>query len=299
MSQRSVETWKVKGERANYLHTAAAINKCYYFDKFLGVTVEGVQRVGKTSYTCKSLAQAAGEWEWDKEAPAGSKRLVCVKSNFDAVKNWLVFLPREFLSLVFNYGEEKERAAIWDDAGFWLFSLDWYEPFVKAVSRYSQLCGTQFAALIMTTPDKKLISQKVLDALPKMKVCEVVEAGQESYYNRPRVARVYEKWTWADGKRGGVKKKWEDHFNAFLPDDFYDWYFPKRKGYLEEGKKILRREVTRLDHKTGQQTGLEGLDKGDADDLMENVHKVVGGEERLKEVNEVLKMIEQDQELTT
>lgn len=292
MSTRSQESWRATGDRVDYLKTAAAINKCYYFDKFLGMTVEGVQRVGKTSYTCKCLAQANGDWEWDKDA-VGSKRLVCVKSNFEAVKRWVVFLPKEFLNLVFNYGEEKQRAVIWDDAGFWLFALDWYEPFVKAVSRYSQLCGTQFAALIMTTPDKRLISTKVLDALPKMKVCEIVEHGRETYYYRPRIARVYEKWTWADGKRGGVKKKWEDHFNAFLPDDFYDWYFPKRKGYLEEGKKILKREIGRLDKKSNE--GMAGMDRKEQEELMETVHKVVGGEERLREVNEVLKLIESDQ----
>lgn len=289
MSQISQESWRVKGEVAPYLHTAAAINKCYYFDKFLGLTVEGVQRVGKSSYTCKALAQAHGEWERDRE----TDRLVCVKSDFNAVKPWLVFLPREFLNLVFAYGEEKERAVIWDDAGFWLFALDWYEPFVKAVSRYSQLCGTQFGALIMTTPDKRLISQKVLDALPKMKVCEIVENGKDSYYHRPRIARVYERWNWADGKRGGVKKKYEDKFNAMLPDDFYDWYFPKRKEYLEEGKKILKREVSRLEGRTGEKTPEQ---KRDQQEIMETVIKVVGDESKLKEVDEVLKMIEQDQE---
>lgn len=287
MSVISTEKWKVKGQRSHYLKTAAAINKAYYFDKFLGLVVEGVQRVGKTSYTCKCLAQAFGEWEWDKEA--GGKQLQCTKEDYDAVKPWVVFLPKEFLDLVFTYDQEKQRGVDWDDAGFWLFALDWYEPFVKAVSRYAQLCGTQFGCLMMTTPDKKLISQKVLDALPKMKVCEIVENGRETYYYRPRKARVYEKWNWADGKRGGVKKKWEDHFNAYLPDLFYDWYFPKRKAYLEQGRIILRREVTRLEHKTGQ------VDLKKQEEIMETVHKVVGDPSKLKEVNEVLRMMEQDQ----
>lgn len=272
-----------KETRVNYLNTAAKINNAFYFDKFLGMTVEGVQRIGKTSYSCKSLAQACGEWAWDGD----SKELMSVKSDFEAVKKWLVFLPREFLDLVFSYDtEEKQRAVIWDDAGFWLFALDWYEPFVKSVSRYAQLCGTQFGTLILTTPDKRLISQKVLDALPKMKVCEIVEAGKDTYKSRPRIARVYEKWNWADGKRGGVKKKWIDKFNAMLPDDFYNWYFPKRQAYLQEGKKILRREVIRLEKKTGQKESKE------EEEIMETVHKVVGDESRLKEVNEVLAMLE-------
>ena len=72
-----------------------------------------------------------------------------------------MFKPEEFLDKVLEV-DEKEKALIWDDAGYWLFSLDWYEPFVKAVSRWMQVAGTQFACIILTTPKRSLISSKVL-----------------------------------------------------------------------------------------------------------------------------------------
>lgn len=288
MSVTSVKSWKQQ-TKVTYLNMAAQINHAYYFDKFLGMLVTGVQRIGKSSYSCKCLAQACGEWGRVKSDITDRDVLICYESDYEAVKPWVVFLPREFLNLIFAYSEEKQRAAIWDDAGFWLFALDWYEPFVKAVSRYIQLAGTQFGSLIMTTPDQKLVSSKVLDSLPKMKLCEISEFGRETYKVRPRIARIYEKWNWADGKRGGVKKKWTDKFNAMLPDSFYDWYLPKRQAYLIDGKNILKKEVSRLDTKLGLTKGKEDAD------YMEEVYKVVGDEGRLKEVAEVLANLESQQ----
>lgn len=281
MSVRYASSWKTQS-KVRYLNIAAQINQAYYFDKFLGMIVTGVQRVGKSSYSMKCLAQAAGKWERDSEG------LLCVDSDYEAVKPWVVFLPREFLNLVFTYDEEKQRAAIWDDAGFWLFALDWYQPFVKSVSRYIQLAGTQFSTLIMTTPDQTLISGKVLQSLPKMKLCEVREFGRETYKCRPRITTVYERWNWSDGKRGGVRKKWTDRFNAMLPDYFYDqWYFPKRQSYLVEARRVLKKDTTELERKT---TAFERTGETEAYN-MEQVIKVVGDESKLKEVNEVLDIL--------
>ncbi len=74
------------------------------------------------------MAFANGEWEYNPEP-------ICVKPDYDSVKPWVVFKPEEFLDKVLEV-DEREKALIWDDAGYWLFSLDWYEPFVKAVSRW-------------------------------------------------------------------------------------------------------------------------------------------------------------------
>ena len=269
------KTWRKKGQVFAYNRTSWHINQAYYYDKFFAMTVEGVQRVGKSSYASQCLAEAFGEWTDKPEVK-------CVEPDYEAVKDWMVFLPREFLDLVLSVGK-KERGVIWDDAGFWLFALDWYEPFVKSVSRYIQLCGRQFGALIMTTPDKVLISSKVLAAMPKMKICQITEIGVDSFRNRPRRARVYEKWNWADGKRGGVRRKWQDNFNAMLPDSYFDWYHPKSESYMIEGLKILRREVLKMQSK---------LDKKAEAELMEDVHKLVGGDDKINELNEVIANLE-------
>ena len=68
------------------------------FDGFFALVVDGVQRVGKSSYVIKGLAFANGEWVYEPEP-------VCVKPDWESVKPWVVFKPEEFLDLVL-----KERA---------------------------------------------------------------------------------------------------------------------------------------------------------------------------------------------
>jgi len=114
-----------------------------------------------------------------------------------------VFKPEEFLNLILTVNE-KQQAVVWDDAGYWLFALDWYEEFVKAESRFMQLAGTLFGAIILTTPNQTLISSKVMASLPNYYVCNVTKTSSNSYTLRPRIAKVYESWNYPDGKKGGV-----------------------------------------------------------------------------------------------
>ena len=259
------------------------INEEQYLDGFFGMITEGKQRIGKSSYNCQSLAEAHGKWEYmeDEDKVTHAK---CTKPNYEEVKNWVVFPPKDFISLVLRIPiGEKEKAVYWSDSGFWLFALDWYQPFVKAVAKYIQLCGRQFAAVLLSTPNKKLISGKVLESIPEIFVCRVIKGGHDTQRFRPRIAKVYERWDYPDGKRGGVRTRWKDNFNAILPDDFFEWYKPQSDHYLQIGKDILRKEIEAMQKKLG---------KKEKEDMMEGVHKVVGEPERLKEIEEVLRIYE-------
>ena len=44
-----------------------------------------------------------------------------MKADYESVKPWMVFKPEEFLDKVLKV---EEKALIWDDVGYWLFSLD-------------------------------------------------------------------------------------------------------------------------------------------------------------------------------
>lgn len=262
-----------KTEHLLPLRLASRIRRAYISDEFFGAIIRGKQRIGKTSYTTQSMGDALGEWEWNKGKSY-------VKPNMDAVKEWTVFKPKELLDVVMKT-YDKQYGLIWDDAGYWCFALDWYDPFVKSVSKYMQVAGTQFAFLGLTTPSVRLVSSKVLASLPDHYLITVIKntRKQESLIHRPRLAKVYETWEYPDGKKGGVWRRFHDKFNAMLPNDFYTWYKPKRDSYLTIAKDIMKKEVTRLNKQ---------MDKREESDFMEKVHENVGSPERLKELNEVI-----------
>ncbi len=272
------------------LTTAWYLRCSQIHDDFFSTIYEGVQRIGKSSFACQALAEAAGEWDFNysyidrhHNTHIGMK---CVKPNYEAVKDWLVFLPKEFLGLVLRIGagDEKQLCGIWDDAGFWLYALDWYEPFVKSVNKYIQLGGRQFANLTFTTPSASLISSKVMDALPERVKCRIRKIEFDTIGRKPRLAKFYQFWNYPDGRRGGVYLYWIDKFDAMLPEEFYKWYKPKSDGYMAQGLKLLKTEVSKLDKKA--------MKSREGQEAMEQVFKVVGEPEHLKEINEVLKMYE-------
>lgn len=259
------------------LKLALRINDEYWLDGFMGIIVEGKQRIGKSSYVSQSLAEAFGKWEWQKDV------YVFVEPDYEAIKPWICYPPEEFLDLVLKVGiSEKQRGVHWDDAGFWLFILDWYDPFVKTVAKYFQLAGRQFGTVILSSPSQNLISSKVLEALPELYVCKIIKEGKDTARRRPRLAKVYQRWSYPDGRKGGVKTRWKDHFDAMLPDDFFRWYKPRSDHYMKAGLELLEKEITMLKKK---------LSKKETEEFMEDVHKVTGSPERLKEVGEVIKQL--------
>lgn len=258
-------------------------------DGFFGLLVEGRQRIGKSSYCCQAKAETLGKWEYTRSN--GVELVEAVKPNYEAVKNYIVFPPEEFLDAILKIGlSDKISSLLWDDAGFWLFALDWYDPFVKIVSRYIQLAGRQMACLMLTSPSQKLISGKVLEALPEMYVGKIIKTSGDTQTYRPRRAKVYQRWTYPDGKRGGVHTRWEDDYNVMLPQDFFDWYKPKSDHYLDEALLLMKAEVAVLKNKLKKRQGLLK-----EPDVMEKVYGVTGTPSRMKEVDEVLKNIESEQ----
>jgi len=267
-------------ERKPPLRFGERMRREYKYDGFMSIIVEGKQRIGKSSYVSQSGAEALGEWDKDGDM------LYCAKADYESLKKYIVFRPVDFLNLVLHI-EEKVCLVIWDDAGYWLFALDWYLPFVKSVSRYIQLAGRQITCLCLTTPDQDLISSKVLVSLPSMYLGRIRrdERTKDRPMDRPRAAKVYERWKYPDGHPGGVYTRWIDHFNAILPDDFYSWYKPISDQYLDVALRLMRTEVKKL---------TKTLGAGEAAQAQEDAYKMAGAPERYNELEDVIKNLEAD-----
>ena len=59
----------------------------------------------------------------------------------DLVDNYVGFHPAEVVDAWFDI-DNRIPMYVWDDAGYWLFSLQWHDPLLIAVQRYMNVIGT-------------------------------------------------------------------------------------------------------------------------------------------------------------
>lgn len=100
-------------ERETYkcLRLGWNINNEYNLDGFFACLIVGKQRIGKSSLASQAVAEANGEYVYTSGVPE------CVKTDYESVKPYMVFRPKEFLDVVMKT-TEKRKVIIWDDAGY-------------------------------------------------------------------------------------------------------------------------------------------------------------------------------------
>jgi len=241
------------------------INKAYKYNEFKPFIFYGPYGYGKTSLSIKVLAEVYGKYD---------ENGVLVEPCYDwnVLSKHFVMHPKDFINhlshLVYNGGREK--CLVCDDAGLWLYSLDWYNPFVKGVSKYLNVARTHFASIIFTTPAPQMILKKIR-ALPDVIAVRIQKCDNDLYESRriKRLAVGYHWWISPDGKKSGVRTVFQDSFNILLPDDIYKCYCEMRQKYVAWAVELLKRE-------------LEAFEKGD-----KYVHKVEKSEELVEAVKAV------------
>jgi hypothetical protein len=216
----------------------------FYADEFEAFLIYGPLGYGKSSYACQATAEAYGIHNgvvagYDKHGNP-------YYSDWEAVKPRLKFHPGEVIEYLLNL-EGRDITMIWDDAGLWLYALDWNHPFVKAVGRYLNVARTDLGSILFTTPSPVVIMKKVRD-LPQCRTIKIVKRDVDNLDRRykKRLARIYQTWITPDMKKSGVKETHQDVFNAYMPDDFYRWYLPKRDHYAKMAKMMMMKEVDGL-----------------------------------------------------
>jgi hypothetical protein len=124
----------------------------------------------------------------------------------------------------------------WDDAGLWLYAMEWSDPRVKSVVKFINVMRTVVGGLVLTTPTQEMIVTKI-PTIPGTRLCTVTKAtGHNRDARRFSVARTIKtKW----GKKF-VKDYIEDYFNVMLPEDIYNYYKPLRDQYAREANQLMR-----------------------------------------------------------
>jgi len=258
------------------LKSAKFIDQLYYHDECtVGMAYGGFLGMGKSAYCIKTEAEVLGS----------HPGYVDNVPDYEMVKKFLDFPPKDFVERLLKM-KRREKMVIWDDMGLWLFALDWYNPFVKAVCKYLNVARTDWAFIFGNTPSPKMIVRKIKNFPEVIRVKIVKEASDIKNPSKPRLATAYQVWMSADLKKTGVRKIFADRYNAIMPDDFFAWYKPKRDHYATIAKQLMYKELMQLQKRDKEEQvetlGFNGVlpEPARVSELQEVITQLESGEER-------------------
>jgi len=220
----------------------ADLNRKRAPEGFVLMTVYGPLRLGKSTYAFKTGVQTLMQLYGLEEDGRGGA--------WDELKRYIIFHPEHFFQKrkeMDEKGLERIPFLIWDDAGLWLYALDWYDPFINAFLKELNVIGTRIGALILTTPSPKFILRKLRDFPDSINV-RIIDDGVENDIWR-RIAKSYKQWFLPDGK-SRVRLEFEDVFSALMPDTFFKWYKPQRDAYEKLALKLVQEKWEQLKSKS-------------------------------------------------
>lgn len=244
------------------LALARWIVKAFNLDDFNLFLIHGTPRIGKSAYAIKAMGQVI-DYFWGEDIFKISGSSGFYRAPY--CQKYLGWDPNECVDRWLEIGEDvRIPHYTWDDAGYWLFSLNWTDPLLISVQRYMNVVGTDINNLMLTTPDPTWILSKIATMPGTMRIKIIKRRGGREDYDSnvfSRRALGYVPWKYPDLKGGGVNKKIEDDFSCKLPEPFYSkWYKPTRAHYataakLEMKAELKRRREKRLAELKGKKRG--------------------------------------------
>ncbi len=243
--------------------TVDRIKNAYRYDESLGFIVYAPRGYGKTSWSCQVASKCLG---------------TSAEPDYELLKRWLIFTPQEFCDMVTKV-YNTQIVLVWDDAGYWLNRLFWYDEFVKEALRYMTLQRTQFSCIIFSTPSLSLLPNKILELEDILRVRVIKLRSNWEDKTRKRLAWVKKPWYSDDQTKHGVTTVYREWFSALMPDDFYNWYQPLRKKYTVMAARRIR-EVIESAKSKALKMRLE--------DVEEEIGKTIPSQELLKDMGEVI-----------
>lgn len=217
------------------LGLARIICRAYRFDDFILVIIYGPLRMGKSAYAMKIMGQVYEYFFGEPLSP-------------DLITQYMGFHPAD---VVDQWMEIDKRIPmyVWDDAGYWLYSMDWNNPLLKAIQKYFNVIGTDMNCLMLTTPDPTWILSKLVN-MPGTLRGQVMKRDGSNISDAPsklyaRRCRGYKPYRAPDLKKTGVNVAWDDDFSCRIPDDIYNFYQPMRKGYAMLAKQTIRKVLAK------------------------------------------------------
>jgi len=253
-------------------------------------TPEGI---GKSAYVSHVLADVHGYMNChDKDLlkamwvkPEEARDMPKWLCDWETPKEFLFYPPVEVVDkcLYMLDHDIVDVAFHWDDAGSWLYSMEYHDPFIIAFMEYLGLARSNWkGGIILSTPFKEWVLKKLRTTEGVLQVKITKPAGTDSRYIwKPRVATCYKKNRYPGATRSYWPRQFIDNFVAIMPDSFYDWYNPRRKKY---GKMAATKMRLAIDKRKAR-----GWDVSEAEEVVEEREKHIWeGNEKAKELHEAI-----------
>jgi len=226
--------------------TTQLILKAYYPpEEFKLIIVYAPLGYGKSAYAFKVGVEVLKEVFKVKE-----------KEAWELIKQFIVFHPQQFFEKIKEVHQTIKRAPviIWDDAGLWLYALDFKNPFIEAVGKYLNIARTHMASLRCTTPLPTWIIKKIRK-FPQCICIKIMkrtgEEKEKGEWGWGRFAVAYRYWVRPDMKKSGVRTIHRDSFDCRMPSTFYwGWYKELRDAYEDMALNLLRERWEKIEEKS-------------------------------------------------
>jgi hypothetical protein len=222
-------------------HTTNLILDAWYPpEKFYIFIVYGPLGYGKSAYSFKLGVEVL-------------KKVYHIEDNNEAwekLKQFIIFHPVQFFEKIEQIEESRLRRIpflIWEDAGLWLYAMEWSDPFIESFIKYLNVARTHLAALICSSPSPEWVLRK-LRRFPSAYTVKIIKETGNTFGDCPyrRLAKIYEFWIHPDLKHSGVRSRHVDEFNCKMPDDFYVWYKPIRDSYEDMALNVMKEKWNKL-----------------------------------------------------
>jgi hypothetical protein len=182
---------------------------------------------------------------------SGGFLVVILSACLDHFQNPLiVFHPEHFfdkLDRIKELGFAKTCTLNWDDAGLWLYAMDWDDPFIEAFTKWLNVARTNLNSLICSTPSPTFIFKK-LRTFPSAITVRILKNSGPQDHRWRRMAKGYQHYLLPDLHKTRVKPLFVDNFTCRMPTDFYAWYKPFRNQYANLAQRLMEEKWKELKH---------------------------------------------------
>lgn len=214
----------------------------YYNNECEVAVVTGMpEGVGKSVYVTHALADCQGylgchdkdmlQWMWKHRGQRPNEAEIW-ESDYEGAKDFIKYTPEEVVNFLLGLLTREKRIPLWhwDDAGSWLNSMEWTDPFVVAFMELLPLARSFCGLVVLSSPVEEWILKKLHTASGIIHA-PVIKLKDNSHSWRPRQCKAYKKIKNAYRNRTFPHYIWNDIFPAIEPDSFHEWYKPKRDHY--------------------------------------------------------------------